>query len=141
MSWKPPKDETLSCIDTTIECPNDNKIVIQHTKVATPKFADDYVEWKRKDVYVRNDGELVFYTCTQTYIPHKETWRETTNFTHTFDLADGNEIVAHDGREWKQYGKERSRKCVNLRFKNHREGKPDPISEKEAMKKVIEANY
>ena len=55
MNWKPPIENTLNSIKTTIKHPNENKLVIEHEKYYTPNYGDKYKTWQRKEVVVQKD--------------------------------------------------------------------------------------
>jgi superfamily II RNA helicase len=142
-NWKPPVDHTISAIDTTIERPNEDKVVITHKRYYDPSSpsVDEYLDWKEVNTVVRKDGEMVLHVHTETYVAHKDMWRVKDDYSHSYDLADDNVTIPFSGKEWDTHAIEHSRKCTNLRWKSLRKNKPDPKDAKEIVKEQIEANY
>jgi hypothetical protein len=140
-NWNPPVDRTIEAIDTTVEKENPDKLVINHVKTHTPKYGEKetFVDWKRKEVIVRHNGEVTQTLRTKRYSYSSEKLEEREDFSHTFELADDNETIPHSGKHWEQHFTDQSRKCVNIRWKNLRENKPDSIDPKEAVKAAIES--
>jgi hypothetical protein len=128
-------------LSETVEQPNSNRIVVTHKRHITPKYGDsgEYVTWKRTVTYVRNSGELVVHEYTEAHIGHCDEWHTEDDYTHTFELADDNVTVAHDGREWDEYAEQRARELTNTRWHQLRSGKYNTISERDAVKNAIES--
>jgi hypothetical protein len=127
----------------TVERVNADKIVVTHKKHHTPKYGDigEYVDWQRTIQYIRSDGELVIHENSETYHVGKDDMVTVgkSPYSHSFDLCDDNETVEHDGRTWVEYAKGRSKELTNTRWWELRDGKPQSVSEKEAIKSAIES--
>jgi hypothetical protein len=128
-------------LSETIERKNDDKIVVVHRKHHTPKYGDigEYVAWEREVKYVRSDGQLVVHEHTDN-VRSDGSRHNVGDHTHKFDLCDDNETVEFDGRTWVEYAHQRSKELTNTRFWELRDGKPEPVSEEEAIKNAIESD-
>ena len=139
MNWKPPIENTLNSIETTIKHPNENKLVIEHEKYYTPNYGDKYKTWQRKEVVVQKGNEVVRSVKTESYIAHKDEWEERDNYSHNFELANDNITIPHSGKEWKTHFIHQSNKCANIRWKNTRENKPKSRTAKEIVTEKIQS--
>jgi len=140
-NWKPPIDHTVSGIDTEIIHENENKVVIEHTRIYDPQYGSSYTDSMRKEVIVRHNGNVTVNEITQSHKADSGKLEIVNEYSHTFELADDNETVPHSGKEWKQHYLNQSRKCVNLRWESLRENKPDPKTTTEIVKQKIESQY
>jgi len=131
-----PVTHTFDDINTTVNRVSENKVVVKHEKYHDPITGEKYLDWKRTETIVRNSGNVVVNQVTETYIPHTDTWREEHDFTHSFELTDDNETLAHNGKLWDTHYIEQSRKCANLRWACLDRNK---TSAKEVVKEKIEA--